>query len=63
MEIHGKSGIVDFGGVQRDVQLDLLKDVKKGDYVLVHVGYAIQVVDPGEAKIMLDAWKEVGLGE
>jgi hydrogenase expression/formation protein HypC len=63
MEIHGKCGIVDFGGARREVQLDLLKKVRKGDYVLVHVGYAIQTVDEKSAEEMLKSWSEVARGE
>ncbi|MCD6591577.1 MAG: HypC/HybG/HupF family hydrogenase formation chaperone, partial [Thaumarchaeota archaeon] len=45
IEIRGDMGIVDFGnGVRREVLLGLV-DVKVGDYVLVHAGYAIKVLD------------------
>jgi hydrogenase expression/formation protein HypC len=50
---------VDFGeGVLRDVNVSLV-DVKKGEYVLVHAGYAIQVLDEKSAQETLELWKEI----
>lgn len=41
---------VDFGGVSREVRLDFVPEVQAGDYVLVHVGFAISRVEPEEAR-------------
>ena len=50
------SGIVDFGGVQRDVCLAYVADqVHQGDYVIVHVGFAISRVDEAEARRTFEA--------
>ena len=49
---------VDFGGVQREVNVTLV-NVKVGDYVLVHAGYAIQVLDEEEALETLRLWNEI----
>jgi len=49
---------VDFGGVQREVNVTLVK-AKVGDYVLVHAGYAIQVLDEEEALETLRLWNEI----
>ncbi|HUL44757.1 MAG TPA: HypC/HybG/HupF family hydrogenase formation chaperone [Bacteroidota bacterium] len=43
-------GKVDFGGVRKDVCLDWVPDVHLGDYVIVHVGFAISTLDENEAK-------------
>jgi len=59
LKIDEKVGVVDFGGVRRDVRLDLLEHVREGDYVIVHVGYAIQVLDQAEAEKILKSWAEV----
>ena len=59
LEIHEDEAIVDFGGVKRRVMLTLLPRVGEGDYVLVHTGYAIQVVDEHEAEETLRLWKEI----
>lgn len=54
-EIYGAEGLqmgmVDFGGVRREVCLAYVSDeVETGDYVIVHVGFAISVVDEEEAR-------------
>jgi len=50
VEIEGNMAKVDFGqGVIRDVNV-VLVDAQVGKYVLVHAGYAIQVIEPEEAK-------------
>lgn len=52
---------VRFGGVMREVCLDYTPDVHEGDYVLVHVGFAIARIDKAEAE---HAWRVLeGLGE
>jgi hydrogenase expression/formation protein HypC len=43
-------GKADFGGVTRSVCLDFVPEAKVGDYVLVHVGFAISVIDEAEAE-------------
>ena len=51
--------IVDFKGTKRKVRIDLVEDVKEGDYVLVHVGFAIQKVDEEEARKTAELLEEV----
>jgi hydrogenase expression/formation protein HypC len=43
-------GTVDFGGIRKSASFACLPEAKIGDFVLVHVGLAISVVDPHEAK-------------
>jgi hydrogenase expression/formation protein HypC len=58
-EIRGENAKVDFGGgVLREVNISLV-DVQVGDYVLVHVGYAIQVIDRKAAQETLQLWNEI----
>ena len=45
----GDQAIIDLGGVRKDVSLALVEGVVPGDYVIVHVGYALQKLDPEEA--------------
>ncbi|MEM0233193.1 MAG: HypC/HybG/HupF family hydrogenase formation chaperone [Candidatus Nezhaarchaeales archaeon] len=60
VEIRGDRALVDFGGIRREVMLSLLeKEVRPGDYVLVHTGYAIQVLDQEEAEETLRLWREI----
>ena len=49
LEIRGETGTVDFNGVIRKTNLSLV-DCKKGDYILDHVGFAIQKIDKKQAK-------------
>jgi len=48
--IEGYQGEVEIGGVKRVVSLQLVPEAKVGDYVLIHTGYAISVVDEKEAQ-------------
>ncbi len=55
---------VDFGGVLKEVNLAFVPEAKVGEYVLVHVGFAISVVDEEEADKVFGYLKEMGeLGE
>jgi len=53
-------GRVQFGGVMRDVSLDCVPEAEIGDFVLVHVGFAISTVDPDEAERTYRLLKEMG---
>ncbi len=50
---------VDFGGVKREARIDLMPDVRPGEYVLIHTGFIIERVDEETAKEILNAWDEV----
>lgn len=59
LEIQGNVAKVDFGnGVIRDADITLV-DVDIGKYVLVHTGYAIQVMEEDDAMETLDLWREI----
>jgi hydrogenase expression/formation protein HypC len=53
-------GTVEAGGAKRDVMLTLTPDAKAGDYVIVHAGYALEVLDEAEALRTLDLFRELG---
>lgn len=54
------TGVVDFGGVRRDVCLEYVTDqVAVGDYVIVHVGFAISKVDEAEAQRTFEVLREM----
>lgn len=59
MEINDNVATVDFGGVRQQAKLDLVEDVEVGKYVLVHSGYAIEVLTEQAAKESLEAWDEL----
>jgi hydrogenase expression/formation protein HypC len=50
---------VEAGGIRKNVRLDLLENVNRGDYVLVHTGFAIEKVDTREAEETLNLIREV----
>ncbi|HEY5433690.1 MAG TPA: HypC/HybG/HupF family hydrogenase formation chaperone [Candidatus Limnocylindrales bacterium] len=54
-------GKVDFGGVRKDACLAYLPEVEVGDYVIVHVGFAISRVDEAEALKTLEILGEMGV--
>lgn len=53
--------IVDLGGVRKEISLALVDDAAVGEYVIVHVGYALQKLDQDEAEQTLALFAEVGL--
>lgn len=53
-------GRVDFGGVTKDVQLSLVPEARVDDYVIVHVGFALHVIDEAEAKKVFEYLRETG---
>lgn len=59
IEIKDNVATVDFGGVRQQAKLDLVEDVDVGRYVLVHSGYAIEVLSDQEAQESLEAWDEL----
>ena len=52
-------GRVNFGGLEREVCLGYTPEVKVGDYVLVHVGFALSVLDPEAAQQLLADLSEI----
>ena len=56
----GDSAVVDLGGVRKVISLALVDGVALGDYVIVHVGYALNRLDPEEAAKTLALLAEMG---
>jgi hydrogenase expression/formation protein HypC len=57
------TGLIDFGGVQKQACLEYVSDVKVGEYVIVHVGFALQRLDEESALASLKLFEELGLLE
>lgn len=55
-----RSGSVSFGGITKTVNLAYVPEAKVGDYVLVHVGFALSVVDEAEARQTFEYLKQMG---
>ena len=51
---------VDFGGIRKDISLAYTPEAEVGKYVLVHVGFAISVIDEAEANRIFDYLKQMG---
>ncbi|MCC7327663.1 MAG: HypC/HybG/HupF family hydrogenase formation chaperone [Burkholderiales bacterium] len=56
-----ETALVDVGGVRKQISLALVEGVACGDYVIVHVGYALTRLDPDEAQRTLDTFAQAGL--
>ncbi|MEX3816073.1 HypC/HybG/HupF family hydrogenase formation chaperone [Paraburkholderia sp. BR13439] len=54
-----ETGVVELGGVRKTVSLALVPDVRLGDFVIVHVGFALGMIDPEEAERTLALFSEV----
>jgi hydrogenase expression/formation protein HypC len=54
-----RSGNVDFGGIRKEVCLAYTPEAQIGDYVLVHVGFALTVIDEAEAQRVLAILREM----
>ncbi|MGA2543831.1 MAG: HypC/HybG/HupF family hydrogenase formation chaperone [Verrucomicrobiota bacterium] len=54
-----RTGLVDFGGIQKDVNLAYVPEAKVGDYVIVHVGFALSTVDESEANAVFEYLRQM----
>ena len=54
-----KTGLVNFGGILKEVNLVYVPEVKVDDYVIVHVGFAISILDEQEAQKVFDTLSEL----
>ncbi len=63
VEIEEKNGLkmakVDFGGVFRDACLDYVPEAQVGDYCLIHVGFALNIISEEEAMETMDLLKQI----
>ncbi len=55
-----RAGKVNFGGIIKDVNFAYVPDAKVGDYVVVHVGFALNTVDEAEANQVFEYLREMG---
>jgi len=59
-EIEGRQmGKVDFGGVIKETCLDFVPEAKVGDYCIIHVGFALNILDEQEAMETLDLFRQM----
>ena len=60
VDVENNIAKVDVGGVRRNINTGMLDDTKVGDYVLIHVGFAMSKIDEREAEETLRILKEIG---
>jgi len=58
-EVNGNTATIIYNNIEKVVDVSLLSDVKEGDYVLIHVGVAIQKIDKEEYQILDTLFSEV----
>lgn len=58
LKARGDVGIVEISGIEREVCLSLVPDAKIGDYLLIHAGFAIGIIDEKEAEETLETIRE-----
>ncbi len=58
--LDGDLAVVDLDGLRKEISLALVDDVRVGDYVILHVGYALARLDPDEAERTLALFAEMG---
>ncbi len=54
-----KTGNIDYSGTKNSACLEYVPEVKIGEYVIVHAGFAISIIDEEEAKKTLELWDEM----
>ena len=57
--IDGKEAIVEIGGISRCINIWLTPEAEVGNYVLLHAGFAISILDEAEAKETIEMFKDI----
>lgn len=60
LERDGERGTVEVGGARSTIMLSLLPDARVGDWLVVHAGYALEILDEQEAALTLALLKQMG---
>ena len=55
----GEAAVIELDGVRKEISLALVPDTQVGDYVIVHVGYALTRLDPAEAQRTLELFAQI----
>ena len=58
VSISGDQAVTDFDGLQKEVNISLVNEIKSGEYVMVHAGFAIQKMNKIEADEVFKLYKE-----
>lgn len=60
LSLDGTRAVAQMSGVKKEIDVTLTPDVKPGDWVIVHVGFALQQIDPEKARETLEAMRIAG---
>ena len=61
VQIDGDNIVAELGGTTKEARLDIIDERPAlGDYVVIHAGFALHRIDPEEAKLSLELWKDMG---
>lgn len=60
ISIEGKIGIGEFNGIRQKIRLDFVSNVKVNNYVMVHAGFAMQLVDEDTYEAVIGIFNEIG---
>ncbi len=62
VEVDGDKIRAELGGITKEARLDIVDERPEvGDYVIIHAGFALHRIDPEEARITMELWKEMGV--
>ena len=59
LEINGNSALVDLDGIKQKVIIALIQNPEVGKFVIIHAGYAIEMMDEKDALDAIEEWKEM----
>ena len=59
LKISGNSALIDFDGIQQNVIIALIQNPEVGKFVIVHAGYAIEIMDEKDVLEAIELWKEL----
>ena len=59
IEIKNDKAIVDYGGIIKKINIDFIENISKGDFILIHAGFAIQKINDKEAKKTIKSLKKL----
>ncbi len=59
LKIDGNSALVDFDGIKQNVIIALIQNPEIGKYIIVHAGYAIEMMNEKEAMEAIEQWREI----
>lgn len=59
LNIDGNSALVDFDGIKQKVIIALIQNPEVGKFIIVHAGYAIEMMDEKDALEAIEQWKEL----